>query len=507
MTKATIGQSANGAGKIVEQTIFELSSPGRPGVGMPASDVPPTALPGRNLLRSELPMPELAEVDVVRHYTHLSKFNYGVDGGFYPLGSCTMKYNPKINEDTCRYPGFLHTHPLQPIESVQGNLALIFELQEWLKEISGFAGITLQPAAGAHGEFTGVLIMGAYHRARKDLKRTRMLIPDAAHGTNPASVGMLGMSVLTIPSDERGNVDLKALEAACDDTVVGMMLTNPNTLGMFDEHIEEVVALVHKCGGLMYGDGANLNALLGIVRPGDLGFDLMHFNLHKTFSVPHGGGGPGSGPVGVGERLVDFLPTPVVGILEAGDDDTPPLYGFTTPRQSIGRMKAFHGHFGGGLVRAYTYIAMHGPDGLKDIAQYAVLNANYLQARLRGTYKIPYDRICMHEFVAEGQFEGSDIRALDIAKRLMDYNFHPPTNYFPLIVHEALMIEPTETENKETLDLFADALIKIAEEARSQPDLLHNAPNTTLFGRMDEVKAARELVLCCWLPENYEAMK
>jgi len=491
---------------IVEPTIFELSSPGRRGVKMPGSDVPETALPPKELLRSDLPLPELAEVDVVRHYMALSKFNYSVDGGFYPLGSCTMKYNPKINEDTCRLPGFLYSHPLQPIETVQGNLALMYEMQEWLKEISGFAGVTLQPAAGAHGEFTGVLMMAAYHKSRGDSKRTKMLIPDAAHGTNPASVGMLGYSVVTIPSDSRGNVDLEKLAAACDDTVVGMMLTNPNTLGMFDENIEQVIKLVKDCGGLMYGDGANLNALLGIVRPGDLGFDVMHFNLHKTFSVPHGGGGPGSGPVGVSDRLVDFLPSPLVGIEEEGDDDIAPLYGFVTPKQSIGRMKAFHGHFGGGLVRAYTYIAMHGPDGLKDIAQYAVLNANYLQAKLRGTYKIPFDRICMHEFVCEGQFEGSDVRALDISKRLMDYNFHPPTNYFPLIVHEALMIEPSETENKDTLDRFADALIQIAEEAKSKPELLHNAPSTTRFGRMDEVKAARELVLCCWLPENYEQM-
>ena len=491
---------------IVEPTIFDLSSPGRTGVTFPASDVPAADSLPKGLLRSDLPLPELAEVDVVRHYMHLSKFNYSVDSGFYPLGSCTMKYNPKIDEDTCRLPGFVHTHPLQPIETVQGNLALMYTMQEWLKEISGFAGVTLQPAAGAHGEFTGVLMMAAYHKLRGDAKRTKMLIPDAAHGTNPASVGMLGMSVVTIPSDDRGNVDLKALEAACDDTVVGMMLTNPNTLGMFDENIEKVVKLVKDCGGLMYGDGANLNALLGIVRPGDLGFDVMHFNLHKTFAVPHGGGGPGSGPVGVSQRLVDFLPSPLVGIIEEGDDETAPLYGFVSPKNSIGRMKSFHGHFGGGLVRSYTYILMHGPDGLKDVSQYAVLNANYLQARLRNTYHIPFDRICMHEFVMEGRFEGSDIRALDISKRLMDYNFHPPTNYFPLIVHEALMIEPTETENKDTLDRFADVLIKIAEEAKSQPDLLHNAPNNTQFGRMDEVKAARELVLCCWLPENYEQM-
>lgn len=412
-----------------------------------------------------------------------------------------MKYNPKINEDTCRMPGFIHSHPLQPIETVQGNLALMFEMQEWLKEISGFAGVTLLPAAGAHGEFTGVLIMAAYHRARGDLKRNKMLIPDAAHGTNPASAGMLGMEIITIPSDANGNVDLEALRAACDDTIVGMMLTNPNTLGLFDEHILEVVKLVRDNGGLMYADGANLNALLGIVRPGDLGFDVMHFNLHKTFAVPHGGGGPGSGPVGVSERLVDFLPKPLVGIVEEATEDTPPLYGFVEPKQSIGRMKAFHGHFGA-IVRSYTYIAMHGPEGLKEISQYAVLNANYLQARLRHAYKVPFDRICMHEFVMEGRFEGSDIRALDISKRLMDYGFHPPTNYFPLIVHEALMIEPTETESKQNCDAFADALLKIAEESKTDPEAIKTAPHNTPFGRMDEVKAARELILCCWLPDQ-----
>ncbi|MFN2119534.1 MAG: aminomethyl-transferring glycine dehydrogenase subunit GcvPB [Anaerolineales bacterium] len=488
--------------KIVEPTVFDLSSPGRTGVLYPEPDVPKTDLPA-GMLRKELPLPELAEVDVVRHYMHLSKFNYSVDGGFYPLGSCTMKYNPKINEDTCRLPGFVYTHPLQPVETVQGNLALMYELQEWLKRISGFAAVTLQPAAGAHGEFTGVLLMRAYHISRGDDKRIKMLIPDSAHGTNPASAHMMGLDTVQIASDERGNVDLEALKAACDDTVLGMMLTNPNTLGLFDEHVVEVAEIVHQCGGLMYGDGANLNALLGIVRPAELGFDLMHFNLHKTFSVPHGGGGPGCGPVGVSAQLAEFLPAPIVDIVDKGDEETPPLYGFVTPSKSIGRMKAFHGHFGGGMVRAYTYIAMHGGEGLKDVAQYAVLNANYLLARLRKTYHVPFDRICMHEFVAEGHFEGSDVRALDVAKRLMDYGFHPPTNYFPLIVHEALMIEPTETENKDTLDAFAEALIKIADEAKTQPQLLHEAPSTTQFGRMDEVKAARELVLCCWLPEDY----
>jgi len=493
---------ANLSPKIVEPTIFDLSSAGRVGVSFPEPDVPLADLPA-SMLRPDLPLPELAEVDVVRHYMHLSTFNYSVDGGFYPLGSCTMKYNPKIDEDTCRLPGFLFTHPLQPVETVQGNLALMYELQQWLKEISGFAAVTLQPAAGAHGEFTGVLIMRAYHNSRGDTKRVKMLIPDSAHGTNPASAGMMGLEIVQVPSDSRGNVDLAALKALCDDTVLGMMLTNPNTLGLFDEHILEVTKLVHGCGGLMYGDGANLNALLGIVQPAKLGFDLMHFNLHKTFGVPHGGGGPGSGPVGVAVHLADFLPGPIVEIVEAGSDETPPLLGFVTPKKSIGRMKAFHGHFGGGMVRAFTYIAMHGAEGLKEVSQYAVLTANYLLARLHSTYHVPFDRICMHEFVAEGRFEGSDVRALDIAKRLMDYGFHPPTNYFPLVVHEALMIEPTETENKDTLDAFADALIKIADEAKNKPDLLHNAPSTTKFGRMDEVKAARDLVLCSRLPDEY----
>ncbi len=494
MTEVTL------APKVVEPTIFELSSPGRIGVSFPEPDVPLSDLPS-DLLRADLPLPELAEVDVIRHFLRLSHFNYSVDGGFYPLGSCTMKYNPKINEDMARLPGFLFAHPLQPIETVQGSLALMYTLQEWLKEISGMAAVSLQPAAGAHGELTGVLIMRAYHRDRGDHKRVKMLIPDSAHGTNPASSGMVGLQVVQIPSDARGNVDLQALKAQCDDTVVGLMLTNPNTLGLFDENLEEVIRTVHECGGLVYGDGANLNALVGVMRPGDVGFDILHFNLHKTFSTPHGGGGPGSGPVGVAAHLADYLPSPIVGILEEGDEELAPLFGFIHPPRSIGRVKAFHGHFGM-LVRAYTYIAMHGADGLRAVAENAVLNANYLRVRLQDTYRIPYNRICMHEFVAEGRFPGSDVRALDIAKRLMDYNFHPPTNYFPLIVHEALMIEPTETESKRTLDAFADAMLQIAEEARTQPQLLHEAPHTTPFGRLDEVRAARELVLCCWFPEE-----
>ncbi len=495
--------SESPAVSIVEPTIYELSSPGRNGVDFPLPDVPCADLPD-SLLRSDLPLPELAEVDVVRHYTALSKLNYSVDGGFYPLGSCTMKYNPKINEDVARLAGFAYTHPLQPVETVQGNLTLMHQLQECLKEISGFAGVTLQPAAGAHGELTGVLIMRAYHNDRGDTKRVKMLIPDSAHGTNPASSSMSGLQVLQIPSDSRGNLDLAALKAACDETVVGLMLTNPNTLGLFDEHVEEAIRQVHACGGLVYGDGANLNALLGIVRPGDLGFDLMHFNLHKTFSTPHGGGGPGSGPVGVSEKLVDFLPGPIVGIIQESDDERPPLLGYLTPKKTIGRVKAFNGHFGM-FVRAFIYIAMHGAEGLRQVAEYAVLNANYIKARLKGAYTVPFDRGCMHEFVAEGQWaDAPGVRALDVAKRLMDYDFHPPTNYFPLIVHEALMIEPTETENKNTLDAFVEALLKIAEEAKVHPELLKEAPHKTPFGRMDEVKAARDLVLCCWLPEDFE---
>jgi glycine dehydrogenase subunit 2 len=458
--------------------------------------VPSAPLPEK-LTRENLPMPELAEIDVVRHFTRLSQLNYSIDTGFYPLGSCTMKYNPKINEEVARIPGFAHVHPLQPVETVQGCLLVMYELQEYLKEIGGFAGVTLQPAAGAQGELTGVLIIRAYHHARGDDQRIKILIPDSAHGTNPATSAMSGMQVVQLPSDERGNVNLEALRAECDDSLAGIMVTNPNTLGLFEENIQQVCQIVHQAGGLVYGDGANMNALLGIARPGELGIDVMHYNLHKTFSTPHGGGGPGSGPVGVVEKLLDFLPAPVVTILEEGDQDTPPLYGFAYPEKSIGRVKSFFGQFGM-MVRAYTYIRMHGSDGLRKVSEYAVLNANYLLAQVKGTYPLPYDRVCMHEFVVEGHWADiPDVHALDIAKRLMDYNFHPPTNYFPLIVHEALMIEPTETESKQTLDEFAQALLKIAEEARSQPELLKEAPHNTPVGRLDEVKAAKELVLCC----------
>ena len=479
-----------------EPLIYELSSPGRQGVTLPAPDVPTAALP-KDLTRTDLPLPEIAEIDVVRHFVRLSQLNHAVDTGFYPLGSCTMKYNPKINEDLARLPGFAFTHPLQDRETVQGNLALMYMLQEWLKEIGGFSGVSLQPAAGAHGELTGILIIRAYHQSRGDSKRTKILIPNSAHGTNPATTSMSGLQVVELPSDERGNVDLAALRQACDDTVAGLMLTNPNTLGLFEEHVREVVDQIHSCGGLVYGDGANMNALLGIVRPGDLGIDVLHYNLHKTFSTPHGGGGPGSGPVGVRQDLVDLLPGPVVEIVEEEDDEQAPLYGLVMPKQSIGRVKAFHGHFGM-HVRAFAYMRMQGKAGMRAISDHAVLNANYIRARLRDVYHVPYDRVCMHEFVAEGCWDDAPgVRALDVAKRLMDFGFHPPTNYFPLIVHEALMIEPTETETKATLDAFIEVMRRIAEEARTDPELLQTAPHNTPFGRLDEVRAAKELVLCC----------
>jgi glycine dehydrogenase subunit 2 len=479
-----------------EPLIYDLSATGRQALSLPQSDVPPSPLPD-DLIRADLPLPEVSELDVVRHFVRLSQLNHAVDIGFYPLGSCTMKYNPKINEDAARLPGFAFSHPLQHSGLSQGNLALMYELQEWLAEIGGFAGVSLQPAAGAHGELTGILIVRAYHRSRGDAKRTKILIPDSAHGTNPASTAMAGMQVMELKSDGRGNVDLEALRPACDETVAGLMLTNPNTLGLFEEHVREVVDTVHACGGLVYGDGANMNALLGVVRPGDLGIDVLHYNLHKTFSTPHGGGGPGSGPVGVSSQLADFLPGPVVAIVEPETDEQPPLYGWVMPPQSIGRVKAFNGHFGM-HVRAYVYLRMQGKEGLRAISDHAVLNANYLRVKLRDLYPVPYDRICMHEFVAEGRFDDvPEIRALDIAKRLMDYGMHPPTNYFPLIVHEALMIEPTESENRGSLDCFIEAMKMIADEAHRDPEILKGAPHKTPFGRLDEVQAARDLVLCC----------
>jgi glycine dehydrogenase subunit 2 len=480
--------------------VFEISSPGRRAVFLPELDVPEAELP-QELLREDLPLPEVSEVDLMRHYVHLSQLNHAVDTGFYPLGSCTMKYNPKVNEEAARLPGFTRTHPYQDHCTAQGNLKLMYELQEFLKEIGGFAAVSLQPAAGAHGEFTGILMMRAYHEERGDLRRTKVLIPDSAHGTNPASSAMSGYQVVEIKSDQRGNVDLEALRAHCDDTVVGLMLTNPNTLGLFEEHMLEVAELVHGCGGLMYGDGANMNALLGIARPGDLGFDVLHYNLHKTFSTPHGGGGPGSGPVGASERLAKYLPGPIV-VKTSEVSETSEVYAryhLEMPQVSIGRVKAFYGNFGV-FIKAYTYIRMLGAGGLRQVSEDAVLAANYLLAKLRKVYPLPYDRTCMHEFVLSGLLpQAPDVHTLDIAKRLMDYGFHPPTIYFPLIVPEALMIEPTETESKETLDAFAEAMLKIAEEAQENPDLLHGAPHTAPVTRLDEVRAARHPVLR-WKP-------
>ena len=482
---------------MTEPLIFEISREGRCAATLPDLDVPEAELP-EGLVREELPLPEVSEADLIRHYTHLSQMNYGVDVGFYPLGSCTMKYNPKINEELARLPGFAALHPYQDIDTVQGALCMMHTLQEFLKEIGGFKAVCLQPAAGAHGELTGVLMMRAYHVDRGETQRDIMLIPDSAHGTNPASTNMAGMDVVEVTSDDRGNVDLQALKDACEehsDRLVGLMLTNPNTLGLFEEHVKEIADAVHEHGGLVYGDGANMNALLGVARPGDLGFDVLHYNLHKTFSTPHGGGGPGSGPVGASDLLADFLPGPVVSVDEDRSDDEFVHYTFTHPAKSIGRMKAFYGHFAV-MIKAYTYMRMLGAEGLRRVAEHAVLNANYLKERVKGTYPVPYDRVCMHEFVCKGEIAGApDARALDVSKRLIDYGFHPPTNYFPLIVHEALMIEPTETESVETLDAFAEAMHKIAEEARSDPEILHKAPHNAPVRRLDEVRAARQLIL------------
>jgi glycine dehydrogenase subunit 2 len=470
--------------------VYELSVPERHGVDLPESDVPFTEFPATQV-RADCDLPELSQLDVVRHYVALSQRNFGVDSGFYPLGSCTMKFNPKVNEAIAKCPGFADAHPLQPPQTVQGNLALMFELQQWLAEIGGFAGVSLQPCAGAHGEFAGLLMMRAWHRERGDARRTRILIPDSAHGTNPASTTMAGFTAVEIPSDRRGNIDIAAVRAACDDTVAGIMITNPNTLGLFEEQIEEVVRLVHDCGGLVYGDGANMNAIVGVARPGDLGFDVMHFNLHKTFATPHGGGGPGAGPVGVSGKLREFLPGPVV---ERESGAGGPSYRLATPAKSIGRVSSFFGNFGM-FVRAHAYIRAHGTTGLRANSEHAVLNANYLRVRLCDDFTVPFGRVNMHEFVCKGAIEGTGVRALDVSKRLLDYGFHPPTNYFPLIVPEALMIEPTETEAKPTLDAFVEAMKAIAKEARDDPGKVKAAPHHTPLRRLDEVRAARELVL------------
>ena len=470
-----------------EKTVFELSSQGRCAVSLPKGDTPSYGLPAGLERSTDLALPELDELTVVRHFTRLSQKNYSIDTDFYPLGSCTMKYNPKVNEVAASLPGWTETHPLVGDEFSQGALELVCKLQEQLAEIGGFDRVSLQPAAGAHGELTGVFMIRAYHLSRGDAKRTKMLIPDSAHGTNPASCSMAGFETVTIPSNAEGGVELGALEAALDDSVAGIMITNPNTLGLFERNIEKIAAMVHAAGGLVYGDGANMNALTGVFKPGESGIDVMHFNLHKTFSTPHGGGGPGAGMVGAGKLLAPFLPGPIAARSGKG-------YTLEMPKTSIGRMKAFYGNFGV-LVRAYTYVRMLGADGLRRVAENAVLNANYLKVQIEKDYKIKYPRRCMHEFVAMGDI-AEGIRTLDIAKRLIDYGIHPPTIYFPLIVPEALMVEPTETEDKETLDEFVRVMRKIAEEARTSPELLHAAPSTTPVGRLDEVAAARCPVLC-----------
>lgn len=486
---------------VLEPLIYEISASGRVGVNLPDCDVPQSALP-TDLMRDTLDLPEVSENQVVRHFVRLSQLNHSIDTGFYPLGSCTMKYNPKINEDVARLPGFAHLHPHTDPEGAQGALAMMYQLQEWLAEVSGFKAVSLTPAAGAQGELAGILMIRKYHLDRGDTARTKILVPNSAHGTNPATVTMAGYDVIELPADEEGNVDLTALREACSGdkakTIAGMMITVPSTLGLFEAHILDVVQAVHDAGGLMYMDGANMNALMGIVKPGELGFDVMHYNLHKTFSTPHGGGGPGCGAVGVGEKLLDYLPGPIVDIVTPADgDNDAPLYGLVTPSQTIGQLKAFYGNFGM-HIRAYAYIRAYGGEGLHEVSRHAVLNANYVRAKLMDTFTIPYPRYCGHEFVLEGHWEDApDVHALDISKRLMDYGIHPPTNYFPLIVPEALLIEPTETETKQTLDEFVEVMKKIAHEAKTSPELLHNAPHITPVSRVDEVKAAKELVLCC----------
>ena len=468
-----------------EKLVFEISKKGRVGVSLPRCDVPeqePKRLIPEQHLRKDLSLPELSEPEIVRHFTRLSQLNYGVDTGFYPLGSCTMKYNPKVNEEIASLPGLTRLHPYQPEELCQGALRLMYELGEYLAQIGGMDAVTLQPAAGAHGELTGMLIIRAYFLS-KGQKRHQVIIPDSAHGTNPASAALCGYQAVEVKSDERGCVDVVELNKLVDEDVAAIMLTNPNTLGLFEENILEIADIVHRAGGLLYCDGANLNALLGVARPGDMGFDLLHFNLHKTFSTPHGGGGPGSGPLGVKKTLAPFLPIPLV--VKQGKRY---LLDYNCPL-SIGKVRSFYGNFGV-LVKAYAYLLSLGPEGLRQVAENAVLNANYLVKRLKDHYYLPYDRICKHEFVLSGARQKKrGIRALDIAKRLIDYGFHPPTIYFPLIVNEALMIEPTETESRQTLDRFADALIKIAQE---DVKTLKSAPHHTSVGRLDEVAAARK---------------
>ena len=478
-----------GGNRDTTQLLLDRSVPGRAGVVLPPPDVPPAPLPDAALLRDDLPLPEVSEPEVVQYFTALSQLNFSIDTHFYPLGSCTMKYNPKINDEVAFLPGFAAIHPLQPAAQSQGALELLSRLQDFLSEVTGMAATSLATLAGAHGELAGVLMMRAYHLSQGDAGRAKMGIPDSAHGTNPASAAMAGFDVVTIPSDADGNTDLAALRRLAGPDLAGVMITLPSTLGLFDTNIVEVCRIVHDCGGLVYGDGANMNALLGRAKLGELGFDVCHLNLHKTFSTPHGGGGPGAGPVCCGANLADFLAAPLVTQRAAGE------YALSEPPQSIGKISGFHGNFGV-LVRAYTYIRTLGAAGLLSISGNAVLNANYLMHALKDRYALPYDRTCMHEvvFSADRQKERG-VSGLEVAKRLLDYGFHAPTMYFPLIVHEALMVEPTESETRATLDAFIAALQSIDEEATATPELVQQAPHTTPVSRLDEATAARRPVL------------
>ena len=473
---------------------FDLSRPGRKGVLLPPLDVPPAELPPSRFLRSQLDLPEMAQNEVVRYFLGLSRLNYSVDSGFYPLGSCTMKYNPKVNDDVARLPGFALAHPLQPAETVQGALAVLFQLQEVLAAITGMDAVSLTPAAGAQGEMCGILMIKAYLADRGQSHRRKVLVPDSAHGTNPATSAMGGFEVVTVPSDGQGNTDLAFLESALGDGVAAMMLTLPSTLGLFDPNIAGIAEMLHRQGALLYGDGANQNAFLGRARFGDMGFDVVHLNLHKTFSTPHGGGGPGAGPVCVKAKLAPYLPSPIVE--REGES-----YRLASLERSIGKLSAFHGNFGV-LVRALAYVRSLGAEGLRAVSENAVINANYVLARLRGAYHLPYDRRCMHEVILSGSRQRQKgVRTLDIAKRLIDYGFHPPTIYFPLIVEEALMIEPTETEGKEALDAFCEAMLAIAREAEEEPKLVQGAPHTAPLRLLDEAMAARKPYLR-WRPRE-----
>jgi glycine dehydrogenase subunit 2 len=455
-----------------DKLIFELSHPGRTGYSLPSSSSEARAdaagIPNNLLRQTPLDLPEVSEVDVVRHYTNLSQMNFGVDTGFYPLGSCTMKYNPKINEEIAAHPLFAGLHPLQPAETVKGAQEVIDGLDAALAAITGMKHFTFLPCAGAHGELTGLMLMREYHLAKGDTARVKVIVPDSAHGTNPASAAVCGLEIVEVKSGADGLVDVEALKPLLGPDVAGIMMTNPNTLGLFERQIGEIAKLVHECGGLLYYDGANMNPLLGKVRPGDMGFDIMHLNLHKTFSTPHGGGGPGSGPVGVGERVLPYLRTP--------------------------RTSGFHGNFGV-MLRAYAYILMLGREHVKMAGPLATLSANYIKESLKDCYKLPIPTVCKHEFVFDGLAEPNGVSTLDVAKRLLDYGFHAPTIYFPLLFHQAIMIEPTETESLETLDAFIDVMRVIAREAADDPEMLHSAPHNTPIGRPDETTAARQPIL------------